>query len=91
MITIDFNRIEGHATFCGRRVRGSESFFDMCRLLTDEGWSDGPAVFADETGMRCMTVRSLHSCARRYRPNEADVAAKKARQMAREVGRVTCE
>lgn len=81
MITIDFDRSAGHASFCGKRLHGSEAFFDMARLLTDERWSDVPAVFVDERGMRCMTVQSIHSCARRYRPNEADRVAREAQKV----------
>lgn len=82
MITIDFDRMADHATFCGRRVHGVDAFFDMCRFLTDEGWADVPVTGVDERGVRCWITRSLHGCARRYRPNEADLAAKKARQEA---------
>jgi hypothetical protein len=41
---------------------------------------DGLAVFVDERGMRCITVQSLHSCARRYRPTAAQRTAKAARK-----------
>lgn len=59
---------------------GSDAFFDIARQMTDAGEADGPAVFVDEREMACLTVRSLHSCARRYRPTEADKAAKEARK-----------
>lgn len=79
MLTIDFDNVEWHASFCGRRLWGESAALDMARLLTDEGWSDGPAVFVDERGVACFTVRSLHSMARRYRPNAEDKLARAER------------
>lgn len=80
---IHFNRMAEHATYQGIRCHGSDPYFDICRQLTDRGWWDDAATFIDERGMACLTVRSIHSCARRYRPNEADRAAKAARIEAR--------
>lgn len=72
-LTINFDRQQSHATFGPFRMHGEDAYFDICRLLTDRGWWDEPAVFVDERGMACLTVRSLHGCARRYRPkSEAD-------------------
>lgn len=84
MITIHFDRMEKHATFGPFRCQGEDSFFDICRLLTDRGWWDDAGTFVDERGMACLTVKSIHSCARRYRPNEVDKAARDARRKVRE-------
>jgi len=46
--------------------RGPDPYFAVARNMLDAGVPDGPAVFVDERGMACLTVRSLHSCARRY-------------------------
>lgn len=80
MITVNFDRQQKHATFGPFRMYGEDAFFDICRLLTDRGWWDEPAVFVDERGVACLTTRSLHACARRYRPNEEERAAKEARR-----------
>lgn len=72
MLTIEFNRMEKHATFGPSRWHGEDAAFDICRLLTDRGWWDDEATFVDERGMACFTVNSMHACARRYRPNEQD-------------------
>jgi hypothetical protein len=84
MITIDFDRQQKHATFGPFRMHGEDAFFDICRILTDRGWWNEAAVFVDERGMACLTVKSLHACARRYRPNETDKALKEARKHERE-------
>jgi hypothetical protein len=80
MLTIHFDRREDHATFGPFRWHGPDAFFDLCRLLTDRGWWDEPVTFVDERGMACLTTRSLHACARRYRPNADDKAAKEGRK-----------
>jgi hypothetical protein len=80
MITIQFDRQNKHATFGPFRWHGEDAAFDICRLLTDRGWWDDGAEFIDERGVRCFTVKSLHACARRYRPNFADRAIKEARR-----------
>lgn len=72
MIQIDFSRAEGHATCHGNRTYGINPFFDICRVFRDRNWPDTDAVFVDERGVRCLTVRSIHSCARRYRPTQDD-------------------
>lgn len=72
MIQIDFSRADGHATFMSYRTHGTDPYFDMCRVLRDRNWLDIDAVFVDERGVRCVTVRSIHSCARRYRPTQDD-------------------
>lgn len=79
MLTINFDRSAHHATFGPFRIPGEDAFFDIARLLTDRGWWDEPAVFVDERGMACLTVRSLHSCAAKYRPNKADKELRKLR------------
>jgi hypothetical protein len=58
----------------------ADPYFQICRLMTDAGEPDGPAIFVDELGVPCMTVGSFHSCARRYRPNAADRAARAERE-----------
>lgn len=67
---------------------GADAIFTVCRHMTDAGEPDGPAVFVDERGMACMTVRSFHSCARRYLPNEADRVAKAAAVAAAKLAKV---
>lgn len=79
MITIHFNRSSGFAQYRGYAASGSDSFLDVVRQMTDCGEPDGPATFTDERGMRCMTVRSIYSCARKYRPTAQDTADRKAR------------
>lgn len=66
-------------------ARGSGPYFAIARQMTDAGEPDGPAVFVDERGVACMTVRSLHACARRHAPNAEDTAARKVRIEARKV------
>lgn len=80
MLTIHFDRQNKHATFGSLRCRGEDAYFDICRSLTDRGWWDEPAQFVDERGVACLTTTSLHACARRYRPNEAERAAKEAKR-----------
>lgn len=78
MITIPFSRATKTARFAMPAQHadfftfGVDPYFDVARAMTDAGMPDGPAVFVDERGMACLTVRSLHSCARRYRPNAGD-------------------
>lgn len=90
MITITFSRLANTASapsfdgFGGDfHAQCADPYFQICRLMTDAGTPDGPAVFIDERGMACLTVKSLHSCARRYRPNAADTAARQERIEAR--------
>lgn len=78
MYRIDFDRRAGTARHPGFEGFGGDftgksldPYFDVVRAMTDAGLSDGPAVFRDERRMACLTVRSLHACARRYRPTEA--------------------
>lgn len=79
-LVLHFDRQNNFAHHKGIVARGGEdSIFDLVRMLVDRGWRDEPAVFVDERGVACLTVKSLHGCARRYRPNEADLAAKRAR------------
>jgi hypothetical protein len=86
MITIDFNRQTGTATYRGMAIHGeSDPQFSICRELTDRRWPDDAATFIDERGMACMTVKSIHAAARRYRPNELDLAAKAARIAAKKM------
>ena len=71
MMTIVYDRTKGTATTDaapGRVVSGPDPWLDMCRALTNARHPDGPAVFVDDRGVRCMTVRSIHAAARRYRP-----------------------
>ena len=72
MSRIDFDRQHDFATYKGIVARGSDPYFDLCRILTDRGWRDEPATFYDERGMACLMVKSLHACASWNRPNEAD-------------------
>ena len=59
--------------------RGEDPYFDVCRAMKDAGMPDAPVIFVDERGMACLTVRSLHSCARRYRPTDDELSARKER------------
>lgn len=90
MILIHFDRVAGTATYPGFdgwggdfRATGSDAYFDVVRALVDAGEPDGPATFVDERGLACMTVRSIRSCARRYRPNAHELAERKARAEAK--------
>lgn len=85
--TIAFSRSTSTASHPGFEGFGgdytascADPYFQICRLMTDAGEPDGPAVFVDERGMACMTVRSFHSCARIYRPNAGDRAARAERE-----------
>lgn len=53
-------------------AQGSDPYFTVARAMLDAGLPDAPAVFVDERGVACLTVRSLHACARRERPTEAE-------------------
>ena len=71
MITITLDRTSGTATTDaapGMLARGPDPWFCICRALTNARHPDGPAVFVDDRGVRCMTVKSIHAAARRYRP-----------------------
>lgn len=89
MLNIDFDRQNKHATFGPFRMHGEDAAFDICRLLTDRGWWDEPATFVDERGVACLTTKSLHACARFYRPvTEADHSLNKSLAAARAHRRV---
>jgi hypothetical protein len=83
MVVIDFDRVNDSARFRGIVMRGAGAIFDVCRELTDRGWRDQPVRFVDERGMHCLSSESLHATARRYRPNESEIAAKKLRALAK--------
>ena len=90
MIRIDFNRQTGLATHPGFEgwggaftARAPDGYFDVIRAMVNAGQPDGPAAFYDERGMPCLTVASVHSCARRYRPTDADKAAREVRKKRR--------
>lgn len=94
-LTIRFDRQQHHATFGPFCWRGEDPYFDLCRLLTDRGWWDEPAVFVDERGVACLTVRSIHAAARHHRPaSDADhetnrrLAAERAHRKKRHGGAV---
>ena len=78
MITIHFNRQAGTARYRGFAASGSDPYFDVVRQMLDADYPDTPATFTDERGMACLITSSIHACARRYRPTEADKAAKLA-------------
>jgi hypothetical protein len=80
--TIHFHRLDDWATAHGIVAREPDAFFGLCRILADRGWH-GPAVGIDERGMRCWTVGNIATCARRYRPNADDLAAKRERDTAK--------
>lgn len=80
MITIHFDRQTGTAQYRGFAASGSDPYFDVVRQMLDAGEADSEATFIDERGVRCLTTRSIHACARRYRPTEADKTAKRVRQ-----------
>jgi len=82
MICINFDRSAGNAYWTNLRATGTDAWFDVIRQMTDAGIEDGPATIYDERGMACWTVMSIHKCAARYRPNDADKAARKAREQA---------
>jgi len=86
MIRIHFDRrtnAASHAGFDGFggnfTASGSDPYFTVARLMTDAGMPDAPATFYDERGMACMTVQSIHSCARRYRPTPDEAQARSER------------
>ena len=86
-ITIHFNRTLGTASYASFdgwggdfRAFGGDPYFDVIRELIDAGEPDTDAVFVDERGVACLTVRSIHSCARLYRPNAADKIARAERR-----------
>lgn len=87
MIVIDFNRTTRTAAYqdilftCSSNA-DNDPYFDLCRILLDNEHPDTSAVFRDERGMDCLTVKSIHSCARRYRPTESDLIARRARKLA---------
>lgn len=89
MLTISFDRRAGTARHTMPSQYGdyfasaSDPYFDIARLMTNAGEPDGAAVVVDERGMACFTVKSIHACARRYRPNADDLLARKARIEAR--------
>jgi hypothetical protein len=83
MITIRFDRQTGLAQYRGFAASGSDPYFDVVRQMLDAGEPDREATFIDERGVRCLTTRSIHACARHYRPTPADLEAKRARAAAR--------
>ena len=83
MIIIHFDRQTRTAQYRGYAASGEDAFFDVVRQMLDAGEPDDAGTFTDERGMPCWTVRSIHSCARRYRPNAQDIADRKARAEAR--------
>lgn len=92
MIRIHFSRqtdIASHPGFEGFggdfTARSSDPHFDVIRQMVDAGWPDDCAVFIDERGMACLETKSIHACARRYRPTEAqriEIAAERKRKEA---------
>jgi hypothetical protein len=79
VIRVDFDRSAATASAVGmvwRSPEGAEPIYPLARLLADRGFR-GPAIFYDERGMACITVRCIAAMARRYAPNEADKAAKR--------------
>lgn len=85
MTRITFNRQHGGASspsfdgFGGAfHAPGTDAFFDVLRLLVDAGIPDSPCEVVDELGMPCFTFQSIHAGARRYRPTEAQRAARAA-------------
>jgi hypothetical protein len=86
---IDFDRRTNTACLRGGMfddpiaAHGSEPFFTVLRMMADAGMPDGPATLYDERGVACITVRSVHSCARRYRPTPAEAAARSERAKGR--------
>jgi hypothetical protein len=79
MIRIDWNRELGTATYGGLIAWGSDAWADICRMAVERGDQDDSATIFDERSMACITVQSIHLCARLYRPTEEDAAAQKAR------------
>lgn len=68
---VHFDRQTNFAT-CGDvvcREGVDDPYFNIARMIYDAAMPDSDGVFIDETGMACLTVKSMHSCARRYRPD----------------------
>ena len=86
-IRIDFSRAADFASHRGIVARGTDAFFDLCRLLADRGWR-GPVDGFDELGVPYWTARDVAACARRYRPNEADRVAQEGRRKERAVAAI---
>lgn len=78
MIRIHFSRktdIASHPSFEGFggdfTARSSDPYFDVIRQMVDAGWPDDCAVFIDERDTACLETKSIHACAKRYRPTDA--------------------
>lgn len=90
MIRIHFSRqtdIASYPSFEGFggdfTARSSDPYFDVIRQMVNAGWPDGPARFVDERGMACLETNSIHACAKRYRPTDAqrvEIAAERKRK-----------
>lgn len=76
--TVHFNRVSRVASSGDFTATGEDAQFDIARMITDAGLPDGSVTFYDERGTPCMTSMSVHAAAARYRPNEADLARRKA-------------
>lgn len=98
MIRIHFSRhtdIASHPGFLGFggdfTTRCADPYFDLVRQMVDAGWPDGPAAFVDERGMACLETKSIHACARRYRPTAAQrveiAVERKLKEAERKLGR----
>lgn len=80
---IRWHRAEGHASYDGITARGTDAWANLCRVLTNLGYRDGPANVDDERGVPCWHIRSIHRCARMYRPTPAEAAAQAERREAK--------
>lgn len=68
---VHFDRKTNFAS-CGDivcREGTDDPYFNIARMVLDLNMPDSDGVFIDEIGMRCITVKSMHSCGRRYRPD----------------------
>lgn len=79
-IRIAFDRATGLATFDGMTAHGTDPWREMCQALRDKGIPDDDAIMIDERGMPCLTVRSIHACARNHDRKCAKLAAFNARR-----------
>jgi hypothetical protein len=65
VIRVDFDRSAATASAVGmvwRSPEGAEPIYPLARLLADRGFR-GPAIFYDERGMACITVRCIAAMA----------------------------
>ena len=73
----DFNRKDEWAECDGVRYTspaGGGNLFPLCRLLFEAGHEDGSIDMYDERGMHCITISSIHGCAKKLIAAENRIA-----------------